>query len=567
MKTLKGKKLSGGCVIGRAYCFCENRTVPQRVTLDPSRLERETERIAEAMKRTAAAMLETAESNGGEAAAIMEAHAEIASDEFLMENAVELVRVGQVNSEFAVWRVYEDSALELEGVNDDYCAARANDLRDVCMHIIAALQGKDQNISFPEGSIVVAEDISPSAAAVLETCGVTGLICEHASQTSHAAIMARASGIPCVTDIADIFGIFEGGELVCLDADEGHIVLDPDEDTLKIFEKKIKKQREKAAEARRTAKERVFFKDGRHFEILLNISSPKDCADEALEISDGIGLYRTEYLYMHSLSIPDFEAQRKEYEDLLRRTKGRAVTVRTLDIGADKQCPSIKSEHEDNPALGLRGIRLCFERNDIFIEQLKALLAASPLGDLGIMFPMIAEVGDILRAREYLERAKNELDAEGIVYDENIRIGVMLELPSALIMADKIAQLVDFASIGTNDLCQYTMAADRMNSRVGDYADPFSPAVLRLIFNAANEFGKRGKQLCVCGEAASNPASALLLAGLGVTSLSMSAPAVPYVKTALKNNDHDDLCRVAHECLAMVDAHEIRSLAEREFKL
>ncbi len=567
MKTLKGTKLSGGCTTGRIFYFTEKRPKPQRVTIEAAQVEGEVERIADAMKRTSAAMLETAESAGGEAEAIMEAHAEIACDEFLLESATELVRVAKVGAEFAVWRVYEDSARELEESDDPFCAARANDLRDVCTHLIATLRGEKQSVSFPEGSIVAAEDISPSAAAVLEGCGVAGLICESASQTSHAAIMARSAGIPCVTGIVGLSELFHGGEFVALDADEGDVILDPDGETLRLFEEKIKKRREYVERARSIAAQKIYFKDGRQFDILLNISSPDDCTPQVMATSDGIGLYRTEYLYMNSPSIPDFESQRREYENLLRRAEGKSVTVRTLDIGADKKCPSIRSDREENPALGLRGIRLCFDRREIFITQLKALLAASTLGELCIMFPMISDVCDVIRARELLRLAMKELGDKGIAFADDIKVGVMLEVPSALIMADKIAELVDFASIGTNDLCQYTMAADRMNSRVSDYSDPFSPAVLRLTAYAAEEFAKRGKKLCVCGESASNPHSALLLCGLGVTSLSMSAPAVPYVKFALKGSDHSELCRIGRECLYMSDARQVREYAERELKI
>lgn len=566
MKTLKGKKLSGGYAVGTVCFFTEKLSKPQRNEIAASEVEGEVERIVEAMKRTSAAMLEKAGKTGDEASAIMEAHAEIACDEFLQDNAAELVRVAKADAEFAVWRAYEDSARELEESGDPFCSARANDLRDVCNHLLAALRGEEQNITFTKGCIVAAVDISPSAAAVLESCGVAGLVCESASQTSHAAIMARSAGIPCVTGISGIADELRGGEYIALDADSGQVTVDPDEETLSRFNEMILRRRDFTENAKLAAREKADF-GGRTLDILLNISAPADCRPEAIETSDGIGLYRTEYLYMHSAVIPDFETQRREYEDLLRRAAGKSVTVRTLDIGADKQCPSIRSEKEENPSLGLRGIRLCFERNEILITQLKALLAASPLGDLSIMFPMVTTFGDILRARELLSEAMSELKKEGIVYNENVRIGVMLEVPSALVMADKIAEIVDFASIGTNDLCQYTMAADRMNSYVGDYADPFSPAVLRLVYYAAQEFEKRGKKLSVCGEAASNPYSALLLCGLGVTSLSMSAPAVPYVKLALKGCDYSNICRIARECLGMPDACEIRDLAEREFSL
>lgn len=567
MKKLKGNKLSGGCTTGKVFYFTEKRLNPHRVTIDAADVEQEVERITDAMKRTSAAMLETAKTAGGEAEAIMEAHAEIACDEFLQESAAELVRVAKVGAEFAVWRVYEDSARELEESGDPFCAARANDLRDVCTHLIAALRGEHQSVSFPAGSIVAAEDISPSAAAVLEGCGVAGLICETASQTSHAAIMARAAGIPCVTGITGLSELFCGGEFVALDADEGTVIVDPDEDTLRIFDGKMKRQGEYFALARSIAAQKIFFKDGRRFDILLNISSPADCTPEVMAISDGIGLYRTEYLYMNSPAIPDFGRQLREYRDLLCRAGDKSVTVRTLDIGADKRCPSIHSDREENPALGLRGIRLCFDRTEVFLTQLKALLAASVSGRLRIMFPMISTASDVMRARELVGRAMNELAGEGIAFKDDIKIGAMLEVPSALIMADKIAELVDFASVGTNDLCQYTMAADRMNSRVSGYSDPFSPAVLRLIANAAAEFEVRGKKLSVCGEAASSPHSALLLCGLGVTSLSMSAPAVPYVKLALNGADHDHLSILGRKCLCMSDADDVRKFVERELKL
>lgn len=566
MKTLKGIKLSSGCAVGRVFYYTEEHPKPQRAEIDAGSAKNETERVLRAMELTSSTMLEKAKSVGGEAEAIMEAHAEIASDEALFEGISELIREERVGAEFAVWQVYEDSARELEESGDSFCAARAKDLRDVCAQLIFALQGREQKLSFPRGSIVAAEDISPSAAAVLESCAVAGIICSAALQTSHAAIMARAAGIPCVTGVAEILQLRSDTRTVALDADAGEVILDPDEETLKKFNSKIEARRSENEQARMAAREKLSF-DGEDFGILLNIASPEDCSASAMEICDGIGLYRTEYLFIHSTKIPDFSDQLAEYRKLIEKTNGKPITVRTLDIGADKQAPSIKIDKEENPALGLRGIRLCFDRSEIFITQLKALLAASAFGNIRIMFPMISCVSDIISARAMLETAKEELKTSGIPYSDKIEIGVMLEVPSALITADSVARYVDFASIGTNDLCQYTMAADRMNSKVGGYTDPFSPAVLRLISYAADEFKRQSKKLSVCGESASNPISALLLCGLGVGSLSMSAPAVPYVKSALKNRDRRCLSEIARYCLTLEDPNEIKEYAERNFKL
>ena len=566
MKTLKGTKLSPGCAVGRVFYYTEEHPKPHRVEIDAASAESETERVSKAMKKTAQSMLDKAQSVGGEAEAIMEAHAEIASDEVLFESISELIRVTKTCAEFAVWRVYEDSARELEESGDEFCAARAKDLRDVCAQLIFTLQGKTQELSFPRGAIVAAEDISPSAAAVLESCAVAGIICSSAVQTSHAAIMARAAGIPCITGVDGVARIFTDALMAAIDADAGEVIVDPDAETLMRYERKIEEQRRENERARSGARERIFF-DGKNFDILLNIASPDDCAPHTMEICDGIGLYRTEYLFIHSDKIPDFTDQLAEYRKLIEKADGKPITVRTLDIGADKQSPLIKIDREENPALGLRGIRLCFERSDIFMTQLKALLAASAFGRVRIMFPMVSSVSDIIRARESLDIAKSELDRSGIPYSNDVETGVMLEVPSALITADFIARYIDFASVGTNDLCQYTMAADRMNRRVGGYTDPFSPAVLRLISYAADEFKKQGKKLSVCGESASNPLSALLLCGLGVSSLSMSAPSIPYVKLALKDKEYGHLSEVARHALMLESAEEIKEYAERSFKL
>lgn len=566
MKTLKGTKLSSGCAVGRVFYYTEEHPKPQRIQIDVASVTTETERVSRAMRDCSSSMREKAKSVGGEAEAIMEAHAEIASDDLLFEGICDLIRDENIGAEFAVWRVYEDSARELEESGDPFCAARAKDLRDVCAQLILTLQGKVQKLSFPRGAIVAAEDISPSAAAVLESYAVAGIICSNAVQTSHAAIMARAAGIPCVTGIEGISHLFADSVTVALDADAGEVIIDPDRETLARFNLKIEARRSENERAREGARERISFK-GENFDILLNIASADDCTDAAMEICDGIGLYRTEYLFIHSPKIPDFNYQLAEYRRLIEKAGGKPITVRTLDIGADKQAPSIKLEREENPALGLRGIRLCFERSEMFITQLKALLAASAFGKLRIMFPMVSTASDIQRARRLLDAAKAELDKSGISYSNEVEIGVMLEVPSALITADQVARYVDFASVGTNDLCQYTMAADRMNGRVGGYTDPFSPAVLRLVSYAADEFKKQGKKLSVCGESASNPLSALLLCGLGVGSLSMSVPAVPCVKSALKNRDRKRLSEVARHCLVLEDSDEIKEYAERNFKL
>ena len=566
MKTLKGIKLSSGCAVGRVFYYTEEHPKPVRVAIDAASAESETERVLQAMKKTSESMLEKAKNVGGEAEAIMEAHAEIASDEMLFESISELIRVTKTGAEFAVWRVYEDSARELEDSGDPFCAARAKDLRDVCAQLIFTLQGRVQKLGFPRGAIIAAEDISPSAAAVLESCAVAGIVCSSAVQTSHAAIMARAAGIPCVTGIDGIARLFTDAHTAAVDADAGEVIVDPDEETLIRYNRRIGELAAETERARTSARDPISF-DGERFDILLNVASPEDCLPAAMEICDGIGLYRTEYLYIHSEKIPDFGQQLAEYKRLIENANGKPITVRTLDIGADKRAASIKMDKEDNPALGLRGIRLCFEYRELFMTQLKALLAASAFGRLRIMFPMVSTVSDITAARDCLEEAKKELAASAIRYSDEVDIGVMLEVPSALITADSVARHVDFASVGTNDLCQYTMAADRMNGRVGGYTDPFSPAVLRLISYAACEFKKQGKKLSVCGESASNPLSALLLCGLGVSSLSMSAPSVPKVKLALKNRERGKLSEVARHCLSLDDPEKIKEYAERNLKL
>lgn len=530
---LKGIAASSGIAIGKAYVIREEENAINRYEVKDT--EKEIKRFLEAIlkaKEEIEAIKENAVKNfGEEKALIFEAHLMILEDEEFRASVIEKIKQN-INAEYAVKETVEMFEGIFLSMEDEYMRERAADIRDIGGRIIGALKGEEKSSigDIKDKCIIVAKDLTPSDTAQLNREYVLGFITELGGKTSHSAIIARALEIPAVSGIKGATEILKTGDLIILDGVKGIIYINPDESLIDEYQNKIQREMEEKRELLIYKDRKVLTKDGKRIEVAANISS-KEEVDVALKYgADGIGLFRTEFLFMNRETAPTEEEQFEVYKYVLQKMEGRPVIIRTLDVGGDKKIPYIDVGTEMNPFLGLRAIRLCFERLDLFKTQLKALLRASTYGNLKIMFPMISKVDEIKRAKEILEDVKAELKKAGQRFSDKIEIGIMIEVPSAAIISDLLAKEVDFFSIGTNDLIQYTLAVDRMNEKVSNIYEPSHPAVLRLIKMVIDNAHKEGKWVGMCGEMASDISMIPLLIDYGIDELSMSAPSVLKVK-------------------------------------
>ena len=499
---------------------------------------------------------------GEEEAAIFEAHAMFLDDpEFVGTIGNEID--GGINAESATQKTIDTFYAMFDAMDDPYFKGRAADIKDVGTRILHNLLGVAMvDISnLDEDTIILAEDLAPSDTATMDKAHVKGFATDIGSRTSHTAIMARSLEIPAVLGLDDITTSVKDGDTIIVDGSEGVVIVDPTD--AEIAEYKAKKEAYEAyrAELAGLKDQPAETIDGHRVEIVGNIGSPADVEGVLDNGGEGVGLYRTEFLYMNSEVMPDEEKQFAAYKTVIESFKDGAVIIRTLDIGGDKKLPYLPLEEELNPFLGLRAVRLCFQKEDLFTTQLRALLRASVFGKARIMFPMVGNVDEVKQAKALVKACMAELDAESKAYDKDIEIGVMIEIPSAAITADIIAEEAAFFSIGTNDLCQYTLAVDRMNQNVSYLYDPLHPAILRLVKNVID--ASNAKESCftgMCGEMAGDPYATLILLGMGMHEFSMSASSIPQIKKIIRSVTFEQAKAIADEALSMTNSTDIRSM-------
>ena len=465
-----------------------------------------------------------------------------------------------MNPDYAIEKVFDEFTVLLSKVADPLIAGRAADLQDVKRRLLRVYQGKEEkNLStLTEDVIVVAHDLLPSDTATLNRQHVKGIVTEIGGSNSHSAILARSFQIPAVLGVADAMKQIPDGEFLSIDALSGILVVNPDKDEQQAFLEKRRVFLEKRKIEEQYLDKAGATKDGYSIQIGINVGSTD--FDVPKTQFDFVGLFRTEFLYMENTHLPTEEEQFEAYKKVLEHAKGNPVTLRTLDIGGDKTLPYMELPEEENPFLGKRALRLCFAEPDIFMTQLRAALRASAYGPLQIMFPMVGSMEDIYRAKAYVREAMEQLQQEKAAFDKDIKIGIMIEVPSIALIADMAAEEVDFASVGSNDLTQYVSATDRMNSEVTSYYQNYSPAMIRLLGYIADAFNQKGKELSVCGEMAGNPKAAVILAGLGIKKLSMSATNIAGVKAALANITLEDARELANKCKKIKTEEEIINL-------
>lgn len=560
---LSGIAASTGIAIAKAF-----RLENPELTVEQQQVGNPAEEIArfDAAVAQSAAELEviqqkTAQQISDKEAAIFGAHLLVLSDPELIGPIKERISADSVNAEFALQETSDMFITMFEAMDNEYMKERAADIKDVRKRLLSHLLGvKIQDPSMiDEEVIVIAEDLTPSDTVQLNAQFVKGFITDIGGRTSHSAILARTLEIPAVVGAQNAMATIRNGQTVIIDGLEGKIIVDPDAATIQQFEQEKSAYDAQKAEWAKLKDEPTISADGQHVELAANIGTPKDLAGVLEHGAEGIGLYRTEFLYMGRDTFPTEDEQFDAYSKVLKGMNGKPTVVRTLDIGGDKELTYLDLPKELNPFLGLRAIRLCLEMPDLFRTQLRALLRASVHGNLKIMFPMIATVEEFRQGKAMLAEEKAKLLEAGIAVSDSIEVGIMVEIPSTAVMADVFAKEVDFFSIGTNDLIQYTMAADRMNERVSYLYQPFNPAILRLVKMVIDAAHKEGKWAGMCGEMAGDDIAIPILLGLGLDEFSMSASSVLKARSQISRLSKQEMASHTDRILALSSSQEVEA--------
>ncbi|MFI5453383.1 phosphoenolpyruvate--protein phosphotransferase [Pedobacter sp. UC225_61] len=482
---------------------------------------------------------------------ILETQIALISDPQIKEDVVKKIRAEKVTANDALLHVIEAVVQLFEKMDNDYMQARSADVKDIGNRIFKHLN-KDKAAlnTYKTNTIIIAEDLAPSHTITLDIAYITGFATQAGSKTSHTAIIAKSKGIPAVINCGEQLHKIKDNDVIILDGTKGILYVNPDENTLHKYQA-LKTEYQNQTEKLKLLKElKAVTTDGKKIVLSANIANAEDLESAFNSGAEGSGLFRTEMLFMDRDSFPDENEQFEFYKDVALNSKGKPIVIRTIDIGGDKHLPYFNLPVELNPFLGYRAIRICLDRKDLFIIQLKAILRASTLGDLKIMFPMVSNRKEIREAKMILEEAKSILREEKLPFNEHIKVGIMIEVPSAAVTADILAKEVDFFSIGTNDLCQYTLAVDRMNEKITHLYDPFNPAVLRLIRHVIEQARKYKIHVGMCGELASDPLATQLLMGMGLEEFSMSPASIPMVKKIILSSSMEqakELCKYVME--------------------
>ncbi|OOO62394.1 phosphoenolpyruvate--protein phosphotransferase [Clostridium tepidum] len=536
----KGIAASKGYAIGKIFIKEDINIEVVEKSID--NIEEEKERFKKALVSTKEQLEKIRDKAqkevGAEKAAVFDSHIMLLDDpEFA--GAVDMnIESNKVNSEKALQEVIDMYSSIFASMEDEYMRERGADIKDVGKRIMLNLMGKSSNSmdDLDKDTIIVAQDLTPSDTAQLDKDKVIAFLTNIGGRTSHSAIMARTLEIPAIVGMKDITESVKNGDLVIVDGIEGIVIINPDKDTINKYEERKKAFLKEKEELKKLINIQTTTKSGKRVEVCGNIGKPQDVHQVLENGGEGIGLFRTEFLYMDRDNMPSEDEQFESYKYAVEKMEGKPVVIRTLDIGGDKKLPYLEMPEEMNPFLGYRAIRLCLDRKELFKVQLRALLRASAFGNLKIMFPMISSLSEFKAAKELLKECMDELKAEGKEFNENLETGIMVEIPAAAICADELAKHVDFFSIGTNDLIQYTLAADRMNEKISYLYNPMHPAVLRLIKMTIDAAHKEGKWCGMCGEMAGDENAIETLVEYGLDEYSMSASSILTAKKIIMNS-------------------------------
>ncbi len=552
---LKGVPASPGIAISKVFKLKSESISIDPTIVDDSSVDTEVEKFVKAVEKSKSE-LKSLQSKvvrkvGLENAKIFDVHQLLLEDSVIIEETIHSIKKENKSAEFAFFHIMQKYENTLNGSSTNHFQNRSSDLRDVKRRVIRHIQGDrtDQLNQLSGSAVIVTNDLTPSDAVMLEKRKVLGFATDLGGRTSHAAIMARSMEVPSVVGLRRIFNLVEEGDRIVIDGNEGKVLIQPDEKTINHY----RKLQEKYYDTNRKLDEIRDLKcltiDGKEIELSANLEFSDEAESVKSHGAKGVGLYRTDYIYLTKKELPTEEEQFQEYRKIVKKISPDPVIIRTMDLGGDKLPKSFLIPPQENPFLGWRAIRISLDRKDIFETQLRAILRASGAGNVKILFPMISGLDEVHECKKALENAKSELQKEGIKYDLDIEIGVIIEVPSAALLADKIAKEVDFLSIGTNDLVQYLLAVDRGNERIAYLYQHLHPAILRMIKQIIMAGHQEGVWVGMCGEMASDPLSTLILIGMDLDEFSVSPIAVPEIKKIIRSTEYREAARIAKKVL------------------
>jgi phosphoenolpyruvate-protein phosphotransferase (PTS system enzyme I) len=573
MQVLRGMGVSGGIAVGRAVCIETRGPDVFRLPIPEEQVEEEVSRLYEGARHARTELQRTrdkaSEDLGNDLAAIFDAHVLLLSDPHFLGRVEERIRKNQVNAEWAVKKTAEELDERFAHIDDSYIRERSEDLTDVSRHLLRSLQGISHHdlSELPPDVVIVADDLTPSDAIRLGRAKVLGFAIESGGRTSHTAIIARSLNLPAVAGLPGVIGRVGDQAMIIVDGESGAIVLHPTPEVLADY---------RARESEIERRDRAFLAerelgsvtaDGVEILIMANIDLPEEVGEVGPFGAAGIGLYRSEFLYIErSPHLPTEEEHLETYRQMIEAAAPHPAIIRTYDLGGRKLAREMMATEEANPVLGLRGIRLTLARPDIFRTQIRALFRAGIFGDLWVMLPLVSTVDEVRSFRAFAEEVMQELEGEGVPFRRDIRLGVMIEVPGAALMADVLAREVDFFSIGTNDLIQYALAVDRNNEHVAYLYQPLHPGILRMLRFVIDSACAAGIEISLCGEMAADPRQALLLVGMGLRRLSVSPRRIPEIKSWIRDVSAAKLAELAGRCLEYSTAVEVQRHLEGFFE-
>jgi phosphoenolpyruvate-protein phosphotransferase (PTS system enzyme I) len=564
-KELTGIAVSPGIIIGKAHLVDRSKVkILYQYLITEDQVNKEVERFKEALRITEKQLRSLKgrmPEHVKEPSFILDSYLMILDDSMLTDSTIQTIEKEKINAEWALKKSLNTIRDVFSQIEDDYISNRIDDVQNVTERILRSLcgQGKEGLVELKERVIIVAHDLSPADTSELNISKVMGFITDVGGRTSHTAIMAQALELPAVVGLLSATQEIEDRDLLIVDGNAGKVIVNPDDSLIIEYqERQLDHQLYKSSIAR-TSHLPAITLDGHKVTVKANIEFLEEVTAVRDHGAEGIGLYRTEFLYLRSKGLPDEEELLEDYREVAEIMAPERVTIRTLDLGGDKFASDMDIAKEMNPALGLRAIRFCLKEPGIFKTQLRAILRASVYGNVALMFPMISGLQEILDAKEILDGVKAELDSEGFDYDRQIKVGVMIEIPSAVAMAEILARHVDFFSIGTNDLIQYALAIDRINEHVAYMYEPFHPAILRMIQKAIKAGKKAGIEVSLCGEMAGDPFCLPILLGLGLEELSMNSRAIPFIKKLIRSITMEEARKDFKKVLRLNTAREVRA--------
>ncbi len=573
MQILQGLGVSGGVAIGRVVVIETRGPEVFRLPILEEQVESEVTRLREGAQHALNELLriraKAGESLGNELAAIFDAHILLLSDPYFLGKVEQRIRNNRVNAEWAVHRTAEELDERFAHMHDAYLRERSEDLTDISRHLLRSLQGTSHRDlgDVPEGVIIVADDLTPSDAIRLGREKVIGFAVESGGRTSHTTIIARSLHLPLVAGLTGVTRLLEDQALVIVDGEDGKVVLHPSETVLEQYRALRVDLERRDQDFRATRELDSKTRDGTEILLMANIDLPEEIDEVTSYGAAGVGLYRSEFLYIEkSPALPTEDEHVEIYRRLIESAAPHPAIIRTYDLGGRKLAREVMATEEENPVLGLRGIRLTLARPEVFRTQIRALLRAALYGDLWVMLPLVSTLDELRRFRAFADEVAEEMEKEGVPFRRDFRLGIMIEVPGAALIADVLAREASFFSIGTNDLIQYALAVDRNNEHVADLYQPLHPGILRMLRFVIDSARSAGIELSLCGEMAADPRYALLLVGLGLRRLSMAPSRIPEVKTWIRELSTTELTQLAERCLTFCTAGEVQQNLESFFE-